>query len=642
MSDVVPDHRIRTGKAGFRRLLFLTVALALLFGTSFVSQSANPPPGTKPSETRPSLWESHRNQVIAASVGFAALASIAVLLLVRSRAQRRAERLLASRLQFERLLSELSASVIDVPPDRIDLEVSRALGKVLEAMDLDRCSLFVVLPGNEGIRVTHRAEMPGIPSLEGINCNKSAIFVDALCLGKTIALEDVAHDLAAPSGERIQALDLGVKSLLLIPVSTSDGVVRAVSFQTTRRLQSWPSDLVSRLRLIGQILFSAVTGKRAEAALRASEERYREVVDTQTDLICRYLPDTTLTFVNEAYCRYFGRPREELIGRRFLDLIPEGARELARRHVQSLIENPRVAADEHEVIRSDGSTGWQQWIDYAVYGRDGRIIEFQAIGRDVTDRKHAEEADRKLASATRLTVLGELAASIAHEINQPLGAILSNTEAAEMLLDSGDGHVAEIRGILADIHRDDLRASQVIQRVRSLLQNRPSNFQPLDVNDLAQEIARFVAPDARRRQIALELDLADSLPAVRGDAIELQQLLLNLAVNGMEAMTGIPEHLRRLTIRTRPNGGRMLEVEVSDNGHGIPADVLPRLFQSFVTTRKNGLGLGLSLSRSIVESHGGTIRAENNPDRGATFRVYLPTDEGTPAGIAAAAFGAVS
>jgi C4-dicarboxylate-specific signal transduction histidine kinase len=306
-----------------------------------------------------------------------------------------------------------------------------------------------------------------------------------------------------------------------------------------------------------------------------------------------------------------------------------------------LIENPRVGVDEHEVIRSDGSIGWHQWVDYAVYGRDGRIIEFQAIGRDVTDRKRAEEADRKLANASRLTLLGELAASIAHEINQPLGAILSNTEAAQMLLDSGDGHVSEIRGILADIHRDDLRASQVIQRVRSLLQNRPSTFQPLDVNDVAREIARFVAPSARRREVDLELDLADSLPAIRGDSIELQQVLLNLALNGMEAMAGIPEDLRRLTIRTRPNGGRMLEVEVVDTGHGIPADLQPRLFQSFVTTRKNGLGLGLSLSRSIVESHGGTISAENNPDRGATFRFFLPIDEDIPV-IAPAASGAVS
>jgi PAS domain-containing protein len=297
MSDDVPDDRIRTGKAGFRRLPLLTVALALLLGSSLGSQNANLRPGTNPHETGPNLWRTHRNQVIATSVGFAALASIAVLLLVRSRAQRRAGRLLAKRLQFEQLVSELSASLIDESPDRIDQEVSRALEKVLEAMDIDRCSLFIVLPDQEGIRVTHRAQMPGVPSLEGVNCDKSAIFVDTLRLGKTIALEDVARDLAAQPGERIQALDLGVKSLLLIPVSTSDGLVRCVSFQTTRRHQVWPPDLVSRLRLVGQILYSAVTGKRAEAALRASEERYREVVDTQTDLICRYLPDTTLTLL---------------------------------------------------------------------------------------------------------------------------------------------------------------------------------------------------------------------------------------------------------------------------------------------------------------------------------------------------------
>src|SRR5262249_9709431 len=257
-------------------------------------------------------------------------------------------------------------------------------------------------------------------------------------------------------------------------------------------------------------------GKRTQAALRSSEERYREVVESQTDLICRYTPDTTLTFVNEAYCRYFGRAREELIGRRYLELIPEGAREATQRHVMSLIDNPRVEVMEHEVLRPDGSIGWQQWTDHAIRGRDGRIYEFQGIGQDITDRKHAEEAQRGLAQAAGLSLRGELTASIAHEINQPLGAILSNTDAAEMLLEAGPLHLDEVRAILADIRREDLRASDVIHHTRRLLQRRPMDTRPLAVNDAVAHALRFVGPDPRRRGVTIEPELAKSHPKGQG------------------------------------------------------------------------------------------------------------------------------
>src|SRR5262249_4307044 len=159
------------------------------------------------------------------------------------------------------------------------------------------------------------------------------------------------------------------------------------------------------------------------------------VVDTQSDLICRYLPDTTLTFVNEAYCRYFGLARDELVGRRFLDLIPERTRSTVRRRARSLLQNPRVEIDEHETIRPDGSVGWTQWREFGRCGRAGLIGEAAGIGRGNTDRKRHQEAEDKPENAARPAVLGELATSIAHEIRQPLGAILANTEAAEILLE---------------------------------------------------------------------------------------------------------------------------------------------------------------------------------------------------------------
>jgi two-component system, LuxR family, sensor kinase FixL len=293
--------------------------------------------------------------------------------------------------------------------------------------------------------------------------------------------------------------------------------------------------------------------------------------------------------------------------------------------VQSLLLDPRVEADEHEVVRGDGSIGWQQWLDHPVRGRDGRVIEFQAIGRDITDRKRAEEVDRRLAQTGRLALLGELTASIAHEVNQPLGAILSNADALEMLLESAQTRPEEIRAILADIRREGLRASDVIRHVRSLVRQRSMVMRVLDVNGVALEVLHLANAECRRRGVEMSTDLALDLPPVRGDRVWLEQLLLNLMVNGMDAMSELPSGDRRLVLRTSGDAGAAVEVAVVDEGHGIPADLLPRLFDSFVTTREHGMGLGLAISRSIVEAHGGSIRAENNAGGGATVRFTLPT-----------------
>jgi PAS domain-containing protein len=195
--------------------------------------------------------------------------------------------------------------------------------------------------------------------------------------------------------------------------------------------------MVSRMLLIGQILLSAVTRRGTEALLRSSEEKYRTVVDSQSDLICRYLPDTTLTFVNEAYCRYFGsarradRPPVSRPAAGTLSRPGAAARPVAGRESQGRSRGARGPAP-------DGSVGWLRWSEHAIFAPDGRIVEFQGIGRDITDRKRMQEA-RSGSPAPRGLTVGELATSIAHEIRQPLGAILANTEAAQLMLDSGTG-----------------------------------------------------------------------------------------------------------------------------------------------------------------------------------------------------------
>jgi PAS domain S-box-containing protein len=368
--------------------------------------------------------------------------------------------------------------------------------------------------------------------------------------------------------------------------------------------------------------------KRAEEALRESEERYRNVVETQTELICRYLPDTTLTFVNDAYCRYFGRSRDDLVGTRFVELIPESGRTETLRYVESLIANPRIQTYEHGVLKPDGSTGWQQWSDHVILDSNGRIIEIQGIGRDITELRQAElEAQRQREEVTHLTrvaVLGELSGALAHELNQPLTAILSNAQAAQRFLDREPVDLDEVREILKDIVGEDRRAGEVIRRLRAMLRRGETQLQPLELNDVVTEVLDLTHSDLIERKVTLEAQLASRLPRMRGDRVQLQQVLLNLIVNGCESMVANRPSDRILTIATAAGKDGGAYVSVTDRGAGIAADQLPRLFEPFFTTKEQGLGLGLSICRSIVAAHGGRLWAANNPDRGATFCFVLP------------------
>jgi PAS domain S-box-containing protein len=376
------------------------------------------------------------------------------------------------------------------------------------------------------------------------------------------------------------------------------------------------------------VLASLVEERRAKgAALTASEARYRSIVEDQTELICRFLPDGTYTFVNGAYCRYFQRTPEELLGNTFWYFIPQEWHAPARAHLARITPEQPVATIEHEVVAPGGEIRWQQWRDRGFFDAKGRLIDYQAVGRDITDRKRAEVAMQNLAHAARLAVVGELTGSIAHEINQPLGAILSNAEAAEMLLETPAPPMDEVRNILADIRKDNLRASEVIRRVRGLLRKREPEMLPLDLNEVADEVIGLVSADARLRKVELACQFSADLATVRGDRVHLQQALLNLIMNALDALADTPEPLRRILIRTERDG-EGAKVSVIDSGYGIPPDNLKAAFESFFTTKEHGMGLGLSIARSIIELHGGRIWASNNASRGATFTFTLPAARG--------------
>ncbi len=229
----------------------------------------------------------------------------------------------------------------------------------------------------------------------------------------------------------------------------------------------------------------------------------------------------------------------------------------------------------------------------------------------------------QLAHASRLAVAGELTASIAHEINQPLGAILSNAEAAELILESGVNRRDELREILADIRRDDLRASEVIRRLRTLLARHEVELQPFDLNETLSDAESVLRAEAKRRRVTLDVRPAATPVTVVGDRIQIQQVLINLVLNALDAVADAPE-ARRTVLVVVENGAGRASITVRDRGHGIPPEHLPRLFESFFSTKRAGMGLGLPIARTLVETHGGRIWAENRDGEGAVFHVELP------------------
>jgi C4-dicarboxylate-specific signal transduction histidine kinase len=250
-----------------------------------------------------------------------------------------------------------------------------------------------------------------------------------------------------------------------------------------------------------------------------------------------------------------------------------------------------------------------------------------ALLREHRRRQLAEAQSRQrmteLARVMRFSTAGELTASIAHEINQPLGAILTNAETADAILKSPTPDIAELKDIVKDISHDDRRASEVIRRMRSLLTKAPFELKNLDLNDVAREALEFLSSLAVARKVELTSLITQNALPILGDRIQLQQVILNLVVNGIDAMTDTPTENRIISVRTS-RIENFAQLSVSDRGHGIPGDKMKEAFEPFYTSKAEGMGMGLSIARTIIEAHNGHISAKNRDHGGTTFRIRLP------------------
>jgi len=231
----------------------------------------------------------------------------------------------------------------------------------------------------------------------------------------------------------------------------------------------------------------------------------------------------------------------------------------------------------------------------------------------------------ELAHAARVSTMGQLASALAHELLQPLGAILRNAEAGEAILQQNQPDLREMSSIILDIRNDDQRAGAVINRMRSLLQRHIREFEPTSLEQLLNQVTALIGAEMLARRVKLQVELSPALPPVRGDRVHLQQVLLNILINGADAMKDCQVENRRLHVQARRLDDQTIEVAVRDFGHGVPQEKLDHIFDAFFTTKSNGMGMGLAISKTIVDAHGGRIWAENNADGGATFRFTLKT-----------------
>jgi PAS domain S-box-containing protein len=369
--------------------------------------------------------------------------------------------------------------------------------------------------------------------------------------------------------------------------------------------------------------------KRAEEAARRSEKALREVIETIPAMVWSALPDGSIDFINQRWQEFTGLSLEESLGWNWeAPIHPEDHERYVGKWRTSIATGQPFEAELRIRRAADGEYRW--FMEGAVPLRDeqGNILKWYGVVADIDDRKRAEEAlhqaQAELAHVTRVVTMGELASSIAHEVNQPLAGLVTNGQACLRWLARDPPDLAEARACLQRVVRDGTRAGEVIARMRAFARKAAPQPARLALNDVIAEVLALADDELRRHGVALHTDLAAGLLLVWGDRVQLQQVLLNLLLNGVEAMRGVTDRPRALLVRSRKDGAEGVLVAVQDAGPGIAPQDLERVFEPFYTTKPTGLGLGLAISRSIIEAHGGRLWATPNAGPGVTMQFTLP------------------
>jgi PAS domain S-box-containing protein len=475
----------------------------------------------------------------------------------------------------------------------------------------------------------------------------------ATIAGSAIAVNSylVEGNFGPPSGQAAGAVALGMVVSVVLAVELqghrvqllienlrrrqAEGRLAQLNAELEQRVAQRTAELdATAARLAGE----ATEHRRAVEDMRESQRRLQGVLDHAMAAI--YLRDAEGRYVvvNHHWEVLAGRRAEDVIGNRLEQVMPSETVQALQAHDRRVLESRTSIQFEETIPRADGVHTYVS-VKFPQFDHEGRAVGVWGISTDITERKRAEEQARRhqaeLAHVLRLGTMGEMAAGLAHEINQPLSAVTNYARGSVLRLRSGSLASAELLPVLEAIAQESLRAGEIIRRVRDLVRKEPGEQKPVDLNALVRESAHFVENDARQLGIRIQLDLAADLRPVTCNGVQIEQVVLNLLRNAVEAVQTAAGDDGRVTIATEAAQRDAIAVSVCDNGVGLP-ESSPDVFDAFYSTKADGLGMGLSISRSIIEAHRGRLWAMRNPDRGTTFRFTLPVgDTDTAATVSA-------
>jgi len=580
-------------------------------------------------------------------------------------------------LAFERLLAELSAGFVNLSTTSVDDAITDALRRIVGLLDVDRANLIGFVPQTGESTLTHSWTVDAFaPAVLRSVSGDFPWAMRRLQAGLPIVfsrLDELPPEAAADAASWRR---VGVKANLTVPMTVGGRIEGAIALASFRRERLWPEELVSRLRILAEVFGNALGFKRARESLDSAMKFERLVSETLAALLTTKRAedrDHVIEAGLRGMARILGAERATLWERigaspefrkthrwlatgmpvppdraggvgipwisaqvvagavvrfaRFADLPPEAAADLpALRElgVRSLVIVPLTAAGA--VVRALSFATAHEERDWpeALVPRIALLGEVlgSVLARDEAHRRE-QEARAQAAHAIRVGAMGAFAASLAHELTQPLAASLANAETGVRLLAAPELDLDELRATLADIVADERRAGELVQKLRRFLRRGEVERGELDPREALEDVLQLVAREAKARGVRLRLEVAETLPKIVGDRVQLQQVVLNLLSNAIDAVAAGDRPEREVAVLAGRRGDGV-GIEVRDSGAGMDAATLARIFQPFYTTKPKGMGLGLSISRTIVESHGGTLSAHSAPGKGATFRIELP------------------
>jgi PAS domain S-box-containing protein len=414
----------------------------------------------------------------------------------------------------------------------------------------------------------------------------------------------------------------------------ADGREIPVEIAITRIRQDGPPSFTGYLRDITDRRRNEDALLETHAKLARSEERWRSVFENSAVGVALSDLDGRFIAANPVFQEMLGYTESELEQLRFLDITVEEDREASWKLVQELLGGKRRQFQiEKQYRRKNGGAVWVRNSVSMVTGSEGVPQFLMALSEDVTEQHKAklalDKARSDLAHVARVSTLSALTASIAHEVNQPLAGIVTNASTCLRMLDANPPNLEGARETARRTIRDGNRASEVIMRLRALFSKKSASLEPFDLNEAAKEVIALSGSELQRNKIIVQTDLASELPSVLGDRIQIQQVILNLIRNASDAMSAVHDRPRELLVETGRNGDGMIRLRVKDTGTGINPEIEEKLFDAFHTTKGDGMGIGLSVSRSIVESHQGCLWAIQNEGHGATFSFSIPCSTNT-------------